>query len=362
MVRILIACFYLFSAFAAWAQNLPPKEGKFSHTFMAIPTLGSSPETGFFAGAAATLDLVPKGDSCARHSVLGLEFTGTANKQFILAARWDITNRNRDFILFGENSWMKFPELFWGIGGKTPDENELLYDAFRVEMENGFYRKLAKNLFAGLDQQLQKVYSLRIPQATGSSESTGNSLQSGTASGFGLGVLYDSRSNLLNPRAGEYLMMLHALYFSEFFGSDYRFPHVHSDFRCYLPAGGRNIFAMQATAEIFGNGAPFRLQAMLGGGMMMRGLYQGRYRDQNQITAQAEYRMHLWRRLGAAAFAAVGDVFSVKNPERNGSIKSSAGLGLRFQIDRRENTNIRLDYGWASDGSRGLYLSFGEAF
>jgi hypothetical protein len=359
---VLIVSVFLFSAFEGISQDSLSRKRSFNRSFMAIPGLGNSPETGFFASASGTLDISPAGDSSARHSVIGLEISATAKRQFIFAARWDLTNRNRDYILFGENSWMKFPELFWGIGGNTPSGNEILYDAFRIEMENGFYRNLGKYLFAGLDQQLQKVYSLRVPDAGSSPESLRSLLKSGTASGFGLGILFDSRSNLLNPRAGEFLMMLHALYFSPIFGSDYRFPHLHSDLRCYLPAGRKNILALQATAEVFGDGAPFRLQAMLGGSMMMRGLYQGRYRDQNQVTAQAEYRMQLWRRLGAAGFAAIGDVFSLNDPERNGRIKTAAGLGLRFQIDRKENTSIRLDYGRANDGSSGWYLAFGEAF
>jgi hypothetical protein len=342
------------------AQDSSIRQRKFNRSFFAIPSLGSSPETGFFGGASGTLDLAPLADSTARHSVLGAEITGTAKKQFILALRWDVTNH--DYILFGENSWMKFPELYWGIGARTPDENELLYDAYRIEMENGLYRRMGKNLYAGLDQQLQAVYSMSIPEADKAPDVIRMQLNTGIASGFGIGVLFDSRSNLLNPRAGEYLMMLHGLYFSKWFGSDYGFPHAHTDFRCYLPAGGKNILALQTTAEFFGDGAPFRLQAMLGGSMMMRGLYQGRYRDQNQITAQAEYRMICWKWIGAAAFAAAGNVFSVKHPERNGSIRTSAGLGLRFRVDKRENTNIRLDYGWVNDGSRGFYLSFGEAF
>jgi hypothetical protein len=158
------------------------------------------------------------------------------------------------------------------------------------------------------------------------------------------------------------MMMVHALYFSPVFGSDFKFPHAHSDFRCYLKSGRKNTLALQATTELFGRNAPFRLQAMLGGGMMMRGLYQGRYRDQNQVSAQAEYRMHCWRRLGAAAFAAAGNVFSFQHPGRSGKLKTAAGIGLRFQIDKRENTNLRFDYGWVNDGSHGFYISFGEAF
>jgi outer membrane translocation and assembly module TamA len=361
MVRYFLTTLGAMSILQALAQQAPSQK-KWNKTLIAIPTFGSSPETRFFAGANATLDLAPSDDSLARHSVAGTEITFTANKQFILSGRWDITNRNRDYILFGENSWMKFPELYWGIGGNTPDRNELLYDAYRIEMENGLYWRFGKNLFVGLDQQLQKVYSVNLPSETAENSTIQGDIRAGLASGFGIGALYDTRSNLLNPRTGEYLMMIHALYFSKAFGSDFRFPHVHADLRCYLAAGGKNILALQATSEVFGPGSPFRLQAMLGGNMMLRGYYQGRYRDQNQVSAQAEYRMALWRRIGASAFAAMGNVFSLQNPERNGSLKTAAGLGLRFKIDKKENTNLRLDFAITKDRSAGFYISYGEAF
>lgn len=362
MVRIFCFLFIWLVAFKTSAQNKQAPEKQWEKTILFLPIIGTSPETGFYGGGTATLDFAPHNDSSARHSVCGTEITFTAKKQFILSGRWDFTNRNRDFILFGENSLMKFPELYWGIGGNTEEKNQLLYDAYRIEMENGFYWRLGKNLFWGLDQQLQSLYSLSIPTSAAESEGIRSDVRSGIASGFGIGALYDSRSNLLNPRAGEYLMMIHALYFNPVFGSDFRFPHGHTDIRWYLPAGKNNIFALQATAEVFGQGAPFRLQAMLGGGMMLRGYYQGRFRDQNQVSAQAEYRFHIWNWIGAAAFASMGDAFSFRYKERNGSIKTSAGLGLRLRVDKKENTNLRLDYAITNDNSRGFYISFGEAF
>jgi outer membrane translocation and assembly module TamA len=362
MVKYLLLTACLFPLISLNAQQKTGEEKRWKKTLLAVPTLGSSPETGFYAGAVATLDLAPTKDTTARHSVYSAEIAFTAKKQFVLSGRWDITNLNRDYILFGENSWMKFPELYWGIGGKTADENELLYDAYRIEMENGLYHRFGKNLFIGLDQQLQSVYALSLPESSAEKIEILTGIKPGLASGFGLGILYDTRSNLLNPRAGEYLMMLHGLYFGKAFGSDFRFPHGHTDFRFYLPAGGKNILALQATAEVFGEGSPFRLQAMLGGNMMLRGYYQGRFRDQNQVSAQAEYRMQIWRWIGGAAFAAMGDAFSIKHPERNGRIKTAAGLGLRIRVDKKENTNLRFDYAITNDNSRGFYVSFGEAF
>ncbi len=60
-----------------------------------------------------------------------------------------------------------------------------------------------------------------------------------------------------------------------------------------------------------GEQLPFNQLSMMGGEMMMRGYYFGRYRDKNYLAAQAEYRFlpfDFSRRLGGAVFGAVGAV------------------------------------------------------
>ena len=358
--RFVLGLFSLFLIFSAQAQEIKIK--KLKKTLLPVPTIGTSPETGFYAGAVATLDMVPADDSTARHSLISAEISYTERKQFIVNGSWDLTNKNRDFIIFGENSWMKFTEFFWGIGGNTAKENELLYGTYRLELENGFYKRIGENTFAGIDQQLQSIYSLQLPEANENNLGTLKQITSGITSGFGLGYIFDTRSTLLNPRPGESMFMIHGLYFGKVFGSDFEFPHMHVDARIYLPFKWKSTLALQATSELFGKNAPYLMNAQLGGSMMMRGFYQGRFRDNNQVTAQAELRLPIWRWIGATTFASMGDVFSFQNPERNGKLKSAAGLGLRICVDKKEKTNLRFDYAITSDRSTGFYISFGEAF
>jgi hypothetical protein len=44
------------------------------------------------------------------------------------------------------------------------------------------------------------------------------------------------------------------------------------------------------------------------------------------------------------------------------SIKPNGGLGLRFLVDKEENTNLRIDYAIGTAGQDGFYISFGESF
>ncbi|MFC1530078.1 hypothetical protein ACFL6R_05110 [Gemmatimonadota bacterium] len=93
----------------------------------------------------------------------------------------------------------------------------------------------------------------------------------------------------------------------------------------------------------------------------MRGIYSGRYADQNMLTFQAEYRRPVWKRIGMAAFAGVGDVAHEIGDFRFGDFKFSAGFGIRFLLIPEENMNLRLDWAWGK-GTDGMYISILEAF
>jgi hypothetical protein len=112
--------------------------------------------------------------------------------------------------------------------------------------------------------------------------------------------------------------------------------------------------------------APFNQLAMLGGENIMRGYYLGRYRDNNQLSLQAEYRMlplpwSFTRRWGAAFFAGTGSVFpEVKNIQL-GNFVWAAGAGLRFLLFPRKDIYTRFDVAFTREGT-GIYLFIGEAF
>jgi hypothetical protein len=69
------------------------------------------------------------------------------------------------------------------------------------------------------------------------------------------------------------------------------------------------------------------------------------------LVLQGEYRMPLWRRLGAAAFGGLGQLGLNR-------FKYSVGWGLRYNINPKERLNLRLDLGFTS----GTCVTIGEAF
>ena len=107
--------------------------------------------------------------------------------------------------------------------------------------------------------------------------------------------------------------------------------------------------------------APFQIMSFLGGMNFMRGYYMGRFRDNNAIILQGEYRADIWWRFGAVAFASVGEVAHKIDHFKLSDFKVTYGLGIRFAIDPKERLNFRLDFAWAED-STGFYFTVVEAF
>jgi outer membrane translocation and assembly module TamA len=97
--------------------------------------------------------------------------------------------------------------------------------------------------------------------------------------------------------------------------------------------------------------------------VLLRGYYQGRFRDQVMVTLQAEYRLPVFWRIGLVGFAEAGQVAPRAGDLAVDAFKASLGGGLRFLLAPREGVNIRADYGWGFGvGAGGFYLAIGEAF
>lgn len=93
----------------------------------------------------------------------------------------------------------------------------------------------------------------------------------------------------------------------------------------------------------------------------MRGYCQGRFRDNNALVFQMEYRMPLWRRIGIVGFASVGDVSDKISRFSLTQFKATFGAGLRFVLKHEEKLNFRFDIGFSGE-SVGVYFTLTEAF
>ena len=100
---------------------------------------------------------------------------------------------------------------------------------------------------------------------------------------------------------------------------------------------------------------------MLGGTEMMRGLYKGRYTDQNMFAIQSEMRQYLFWRFGVTGFVSAGQVSNHVNNFKLSDFHYAYGLGLRLVLQEKEKLNLRLDFGFSKKSS-GIYVILKEAF
>jgi outer membrane protein assembly factor BamA len=118
-------------------------------------------------------------------------------------------------------------------------------------------------------------------------------------------------------------------------GSKYNFTAINADFRGYRPISKRDVLALHLTGNFSTGNVPFNQLALMGGEIMMRGYYYGRYRDKNMVAGQAEYRIlpfSFSKRIGAVVFAGTAVVAPSIGSLRFDNLKIAAGAGLRYLL------------------------------
>lgn len=331
-----------------------------------VPALGSSPETKFYGGAVAQFVFNIWRDSTTYPSNAKAEFNYSVNKQLLAELNWNFFTRQNRWYLAGHFSYTIFPEQFWGVGYDLPERNMELYSAQRINADLTVYKRLTPRypVFAGLRLHANSMFEVDAPAGGLLAAGTITGSRGGTTWGPGVAFLYEGRRNQLNPMGGAYAS-ISATTYNKALGGNYTWTALNADLRKYIriPVGKRpQVVAIQLKAHInLGGTAPFHLLALLGSENDMRGYYQGRYRGAQMINWQFEYRIPLIWRLGLALWGGTAAIANDLSKLPAGQLKGTAGLGIRFLIDRKNDINLRLDYGIGND-SQGFYVGFGEAF
>lgn len=344
-------------------EQLPVTKEKRS-SLVALPYAFYSPETEFGGGAGALYSFRPAGSLPGnRPSNVKLGITITQKKQLIVALVPELYFRNEAYYLNAWIAYYHYPDKFWGIGNDMPDDAEENYSMDYVRTFLNLQKRVGRGLYVGCRYQFEHIKltetedgGLLHPGTIGGSEPDG-----GLASGLGFIVTYDTRNHIYYPTTGSF-HQFYGAYFGDIFGSDYRFSSYTLDLRKYFPLPGEQVCALQAFGMFTGGTVPFQMLALMGGNYVMRGYHFGRYRDENMVALQTEYRFPVFWRFGGAAFAGLGDVAPDIDAFRLKEFKYSLGIGVRFTIDTKERINARLDFGFGRHGNNGFYAMVAEAF
>ncbi len=328
-----------------------------------LPIIFRMPETRWGLGGGGLLTYRAKDSpENARPSSLYFQAYYTQNKQYGIELKPEIYLKNEAYIINSYIKISKFPNKFWGYGNHTLDEAEEDYTPKMFNFDLSLQRRIlpGERLYVGIQYKFENLNIIEVEE----DKQLASGLITGSEGGklFSLGFIlnWDRRDNIFFPHKGNYFQLT-TNFNSPIFGSDFKFTTVKFDLRKYLPVFKSHVFAVQAILQSVTGSPTFRHMSGIGGEMVMRGIYSGRYRDMSMLVLQTELRVKISRLFGAVVFASVSDVADKLGKLSLGNLKYSVGIGLRILVVPKEGTNIRLDYGFGK-GTSGYYITASEAF
>src|SRR5690606_8529334 len=176
----------------------------------------------------------------------------------------------------------------------------------------------------------------------------------------------DSRNSVTYTTDGSFARMKLSYAPDLWGGNNFWGGKVELDLRHFVHINQETTLGINSVYQgIIASEIPFYMLPELGSDEIMRGYYQGRYRDKNMFAVQAELRYRINPRLGAAIFSGAGTVF--RSISQINALKPSYGAGLSYFFDLNHNSSVRIDYGFGEkrhgeSRQSGLYLSLGQAF
>ena len=330
--------------------------------FLFFPAITDSPETNLgFGGLASYFFKTKKKDPNLRTSNIDLLGLYTLNKQTVVVASGDVFFPNENYILKNNFSYSYFPDIFWGIGNNTPNSNSEKYIYRQFYIHPQMLKKLYDKFYIGVSYELQHILNFEyIPGGLFDQEKVLGRF-GGTTSGLGIIAAYDNRNNAFWPTKGQFVQMSYTV-FGNVLGSTFNYANYLLDMRKFLKIYKNQILAGQIICNVNNGDVPIRSLASLGGSDMMRGFYEGRFKDNDMAAGQAEYRIPVWWHFGVVGFFGVGEVSKTISEMAFNQLKYSAGGGIRYAISKSEKLNMRLDYGFTAQDKGVFYFNIAEAF
>jgi hypothetical protein len=333
--------------------------------FIAAPVVSYSPETNFAFGTGAKYLFKFNGSGEeTRTSNMPITLQYTLNSQFFLFSGFEVFTNQEKWVIEGNLLFQNYPRLYYGMGNDTPDSAEEQYDYYQFLFEPIFLKRIFhRYLFIGGGVRYNHIYKTEIEEDGLIAQNRPDGFDGSTSVGAEVAVLYDSRSNILNSQDGWYLEFTHGKY-GKVLGGTNSFNLTRFDVRHYFDISEKNddILAFQFAGRFTRQDIPFSEFAFFGSSEIMRGYQEGRFVDRDMLATQLEYRKNFKdSRLGAVAFIGTGDVYRNVSDFQFGNLKPNYGAGLRYKLDKEENLNIRLDWGFGN-GTNSFYLGIAEAF
>lgn len=365
IVIVLNITMLLYPSSSSGQEHVIEQESLYQNKILILPALGSTPETGFMFGAIVVPQFKLSGAGEETRSS-SLFFSGiyTTKKQILLGLLSDINFPDERWVLNGNYNLNYFPDSYWGVGPDTRNSDKSTILFTQINIEQSVLKKIHKGIFTGPYARWNRVYNMTFEDEDGNEIPAPdvNGADGSTTLGVGWMGRWDLRDSNMTPTK-NHLVQVSFLINASQLGSTDPYTSYLLDARKYVDLfhNGRSVLAFQGLYRTVSGKPPLVDMSELGGDNIGRGYHRGRFRDLNAAQFQAELRQNIKGRFGFTVFAATGDVWGRYRDFNLDSSKYSAGAGFRFNINKDDPANIRIDYGVGRE-TTGFYIQFGEAF
>jgi outer membrane protein assembly factor BamA len=269
--------------------------------------------------------------------------------------------------LYGQRS--DYPqEPYYGLGLGSVREYSAVYALANTAIGGGVTVKATPWLLFGGSTQLSE------PQVRGTNDALSIDRRFTPAEAPGLGAqprfmrhAATAEVNYRNPQGNPRRGGRYAVAFQKFMDQEdgrYSFDRVEVDLQQYVPIlRDRRVLAFHALASLVPDDTaqvPFYLQRTLGGPDDLRGFRRFRFRDENILLLQAEYRWEIFTAMDGAIFYDAGTVASSPSGLSLDNLETDYGIGFRFGT--RNGVFLRVEGAFGSRDGKHFIMRFGHVF
>ncbi len=333
------------------------------YTFSLFPIGGYSPRTGFEFGIMPVFQINTQKEDGSKYNR-----TTTIAPYFMVSTK-GMYSFDIDLVAFTKRQWffrvktqfLYLPDTYYGIGNGDKEEPYSEYNLQQFSLTGDILKGWKDKFFIGIKTDLNYTDNTDVTGDLLTPDVPGYS--GGWANGIGPIIAFDTRDNISYPSKGWFVTASSLWYFSNGLGN-YGFNAYNVDIRKFFSIKeDKSVIAAQAYLNITDGNTPFYKLSALGGKRLLRGIPSPlKYMDNDAWFVQAEYRQHIWWKVGAVAFIGTGRAFSTFENTFFKELHLAGGAGLRFRVLPDDGLNLRLDFGMTNRGDNAVYFTLREAF
>ncbi len=343
------------------------------NSLIGFPLAFYLPETRWGIGASGYYNFyLYKKDSLSPPSQIQLNVAYTQNRQYGIALPFQLFWNGRKHNVAGEIGLYNLRYLYFGFGDDNREGRAENYAANHLQFRLNYLRKIKPHIFIGArwwHDDLKVTDWTNIQPDPMLNKALGGF--GSIATGPSLVALLDTRDNIYFSFSGHYLE-LSIQQQHKIWGSDFSHYRYRIDYRNFMQIRKQQAIALQAFGDFVVGDVPFNIAPNVGSSKRMRGLYEGRFRDKNLLLFQTEYRSYFCKKVGAVAFFNYAILSNQISEMTLSNDHASAGVGLRYALDKEKRVNLRVDAAWpvgvgrytnkSLAGQTVIYFTVGEAF